>query len=127
MKHRLLLVEGAAATLSSMQEYFEALGFEVVRTGAARDARETLLRPGIAALLIELCADPSEVSDRLDVIRGARRPQAGLPIVVLADGAPAAFLEEARRLGADVVLERTSRLAEVAENLERLLNGAGEA
>jgi DNA-binding response OmpR family regulator len=120
---RILVVDDEPAILTNLKTYFTKLGYDVDCAQEVREA-EALLSGGRHALVI------------LDLTLGGGNGEEGLALIPLAHQhsrvilltayGSASVAEEAKRLGADVVLQKPKPLPELAQIAMYLIAVHGE-
>jgi DNA-binding response OmpR family regulator len=119
--HSILVVEASESSLPPVHDYLRGRGLGVIRARGQSEAESALRESKVALALVELRFGATGAGDGLGVVRDIRRRDPTLPIVLLASYAPPEQLLEGHRLGADLVIDRPCRLAEIAEIVDRLL------
>jgi two-component system response regulator PilR (NtrC family) len=116
---RLLIVDDQAPIRYALREFFAAVGWDVDCAGSFDEAATALAAREYGAVIADLRLDERHATGGLDVVRIARECSATASIVVLtAYGSPAAAAE-ARRRGADALLDKPVPLAELARVIDR--------
>jgi len=121
MGHRLLIVDDEEAIVLTMKEYFETYGHEV-DCARGRDEAESFLRGGSYALMIaDLRLHPVREAEGLDLLALVRKEFPRTRVVLFTGYATPETVTEARRLGADALLQKPQALADVARVVFKLL------
>jgi two-component system response regulator PilR (NtrC family) len=125
--HRILLVDDQPSILFAMSEYLAARDYVVDCAHDRAEAVALLEQHAYGVVIADLRLTPARVDDGLDVLSAARecsRPPR--TILLTAYGSPAVE-REARRRGADVVLQKPQPLSAIAGLVEQLLEGPTRA
>jgi DNA-binding response OmpR family regulator len=119
---KLLLVDDEESVLIGMRRYFQLAGFHVDCALDQEEAEAFLSEGSYDAAIVDLCLWPGRGSSGLDVIGGVRERCRSTRILVLtASGSPESQAEAHRR-GADLCLQKPRPLAEIHEELRKLLD-----
>ena len=122
-RHRILMVEDDDSVAQLVEEMLRELGYEVVRTGDALAALETLRKDGAFDLVFSDMVMPGDVGG-LDLARDISRLRPSLPVILTTgySAAAAAATNEGRR-----VLIKPYRIEALASELDTALNGVARA
>lgn len=119
--HRILLVDDQPSILFAMSEYLAARDYVV---DCARDRVEAvalLERHAYGVVIADLRLTPARDDDGLDVLSAVHETSpATRTILLTAYGSPA-LERDARRRGADVVLQKPQPLGDIVRLVEQLL------
>jgi len=119
---KLLLVDDEENVLVGMGRYFRLAGFHVDCARDQEEAEALLSRGSYDGAIVDLCLSPGRGPAGLDVIGGVRKRCPATRIVVLtAYGSPESQAEAHQR-GADVCLQKPRPLAEIHQELGKLLD-----
>lgn len=121
---RVLLVDDDEATRDGVRQTLSEVGLRVDVANTLEDARQRIKESAFDALVLDL-----HVTGRssLDLVRELRRSDggAGLPVLVLADGATSRDVVEAFASGGDDFLAKPFRMPELGARVIGLLRRAG--
>ena len=124
MNQSLLIVDDEPPIRFALSKYFEALGCSVDTAASVEETGALIAKRCYGAAILDVRLDHRDAGlDLADVIRG--RCQTTKLLMLTAYGSPE-METEARRHGVDAFLHKPMPLAEIAEVLERLLEGGGE-
>lgn len=119
LEPRLLIVDDQAPIRYALRDFFVAVGWDVDCAGSFDEAAAALAKCEYGAVIADLRLDERHATGGLEVVRIARERSATASIVVLtAWGSPGAAAE-ARRRGADALLDKPVPLPELARVIER--------
>ena len=119
--HRLLIVDDEEAIVLTMKEYFETYGHEV-DCARGKDEAEAFLRASRYSLMIaDLRLHPVREAEGLDLLALVRERYPRTKVVLFTGYATPETVSEARRLGADALLQKPQALSDVARVVFALL------
>jgi DNA-binding response OmpR family regulator len=122
-KRRILVADDEPALLAAIQEYLRCCGWDVDAVDSVEGARHLLETRAYVAVITDLRFSGPESEEGLAIVKAARGRHQGVPVVVLTgQGTPEAEAE-ARRLGADLFVQKPVALWELAA----LVRGWGAA
>ncbi len=120
---RILLVDDEEAILFAVGQYLTGCGYEVDQARNLEEAERLLRACAYAVVVTDLHLRSSADGEGLQVIGEARRHQPATPIVLVTAYGSRETAAEARRRGADRVLDKPLPLALLAQ-VVRDLTGA---
>ena len=125
LMEKLLLVDDEENVLIGMGRYFRALGYSVDCARGPEEADALLFLRSYSAAIVDLCLSARQGAEGLDLIDRLRRRCPATRILVLTAFGSAETEAEARRLGADLFLQKPRPLQELHGELLKLLDTAG--
>jgi CheY-like chemotaxis protein len=124
MKKRILVVDDEGAILFALSEYFRTLGFDVDCAREMEEAEALLSHVKYDLVFLDLRLTGSGGTEGLEIIRFVRERNPWTPVALLTAYGSSDVEEEARRRGADLVLQKPKPLPEVAQVVLGLLGGS---
>jgi DNA-binding response OmpR family regulator len=122
---KVLIVDDEQAVLDAGREYLQAYGFEV-ETATEREEAEALLAKREYALLVaDLRLTGIHGREGFELVRYVREYRPLCRVIVLTAHGSAEVEREARRIGADVFLEKPLPLSDLLAAAARLLRPGG--
>jgi DNA-binding response OmpR family regulator len=118
---RLLIVDDEESILQAIGDYFEAQGFDVDRARDAAAARQCLDLNVYAGIIADLRLSGSQSSEGLEILEWTRRRSPATRTIILTAYGSVEVEREARWRGADALIHKPVRLAELARVVARLL------
>lgn len=119
--HRMLIVDDEPAILSALAAYFRRMGFVVDCAGERQAAEGLITAYEYDCVIADLRLSSGHGAEGLAVVSRARQRSRGTRIIVLTAYGGATNEDEARRLGADLLLHKPRPLPEVARIVRGLL------
>lgn len=122
---KLLVVDDEDVVLTALKRYFELSGYEVDCAREREEACALLTHVRYDCAIVDLNLNAAHGADGLDVVAYARARRPSIRVVVFTGFPSPDRKTEARRLGADAVLEKATPLPEVSRLVTRLVaNGS---
>lgn len=118
MRGRILIVDDEQTVRFAMQDYFETLGYEVDCAADLATAKALLHETTYPLVITDLRLGGSDNQEGLKIIMCAHRRNPDTRIVLLTAYGSPALTAEARRLGADTVLNKPMSLPKLAQFVE---------
>lgn len=118
---RMLIVDDEPAILSALAAYFRRMGFVVDCAGERQAAEGLITAREYDCVIADLRLSSGHGAEGLAVVSRARERSRGTRIIVLTAYGGSAAEDEARRLGADLLLHKPKPLPEVARIVRGLL------
>lgn len=115
MRGRILIVDDEETILVAMHDYFLALGYEVDCATDLAAAKALLQETAYPVVITDLRLGGSDNQDGLEIVRCAHGRHSSARIVLLTAYGSPALTAEARRLGADTVLNKPMSLPKLAQ------------
>jgi DNA-binding response OmpR family regulator len=119
--HRILVVDDEPAVVDAAREYLVAYGFEADTAMEREEAEALLAKREYGLLIADLRLTGIHGREGLELVRYVREHQPLCRIVVLTAHGSSEVEREARRIGADLFLEKPLPLSELRTAAERLL------
>jgi DNA-binding response OmpR family regulator len=119
---KLLLIDDEENVLIGMGRYFRLSSFHVDCARDREEAEALLSRVVYDAAIVDLCLTPGRDTEGLEVIDLVRTRCPASRVVVLTAFGSAESQAEARRLGADLCLQKPRPLREIHQVLRKLLD-----
>lgn len=122
-KRRVLVADDEPALLAAIQEYLRCCGWDVDAVDSAERARHLLQTRAYVAVITDLRFSGPEGEEGLAIVKAARGRHQSVPVIVMTGQGTPETEAEARRLGADLFVQKPVALWELAA----LVRGWGAA
>ncbi len=118
MTAKLLIVEDESMVRDVLRERFQRDGFSVVEAGDGRSGLQLLRSEAIDLVITDIVMPET---DGIELLVAIRESWPKMPVIVVSAPTNQLYLEVARRLGADEVLEKPLNLERLSAQVRRLL------
>ncbi len=121
MSHKLLIVEDESMVRDVLRERFLRDGFGIVEAEDGKSGLRLLQDQQVDLVITDIVMPET---DGIELLVAIREHWPKMPVIVLSAPTNQLYLEVARRLGADEVLEKPLNLERLAAQVRRLLDAA---
>lgn len=118
---RVLIIDDEKSLLFAMHDYLTRDGFDVICAVELEEAQALLSNLTFDAIITDIRLSAMRPSDGLNVLSFLRQRGITTPVVVVSAHATGEIVEEAQRLGAELIVRKPASLPALAESLRTLM------
>ena len=118
---RVLIIDDEKSLLFAMHDYLTRDGFDVICAVELEEAQALLSNLTFDAIITDIRLSAMRPADGLNVLWFLRQRGITTPVVVVSAHATGEIVEEAQRLGAELIVRKPASLPALAESLRTLM------